>query len=159
MGSELLRDSLLPKSGNTELTDTEQFEKVFPYYLALGMTPEQFWQGDPELAKTYRKAEELRNEKRNQEMWLQGMYIYEALCDVAPIMKAFAKKGVKPRAYSSKPYVLQSEEQKEEEKREEQQMEKARTTMDAFAAKFNQNFKKKEGNVNGRGTDHRESAN
>ena len=33
---------------------------------------------------------------------MQGLYIYEALCDVAPILHAFAKPGTKPLPYSEK---------------------------------------------------------
>ena len=81
----------------TQIKYGEVFNTHFPYYLSIGMTEEQYWDGDPELVKYYRKAEEIRNEKRNQELWLQGMYIYEALCDASPIFHAFAKKGTKPR--------------------------------------------------------------
>lgn len=43
------------------------------------MTHEQYWQGDPWLVWTYTKAHELNREMRNQEMWMQGMYFYQAL--------------------------------------------------------------------------------
>ena len=88
------------------LTYTEQFYEMFPYYLSIGMTPEQYWDGDPMLAKYYRQADELRNERKNQELWLQGLYVYEALCDVAPIMHAMAKKGTKAQPYPERPYSL-----------------------------------------------------
>ena len=32
------------------------------------------------LVKYYRKAEEIKNKQKNNEMWLQGAYIYDALC-------------------------------------------------------------------------------
>lgn len=151
MDSEFLKNSLLSGDGEKKFqTDVEQFEAIFPYYLSLGMTPEQFWQGDPELVRHYRKAEEIRVERRNQEQWMQGMYIYEALCDVAPIFRPFAKKGTKPNPYSHKPYPLKSQEKREEEQKDKKQMEKAMTMMDAFAAKINRNFKKKEVTANGR---------
>ena len=38
------------------------------------MTEEQYWDRDCLLVKYYREAEELRNEKLNQQAWLQGMY-------------------------------------------------------------------------------------
>ena len=46
--------------------------------------------------KSYRKAEELRKERVNQEMWLQGMYIYDAISRLSPILRAFAKRERKP---------------------------------------------------------------
>ena len=102
------------RSRSPFLTYTEQFYEVFPYYLSIGMTPEQFWDGDPWLTRYYRKADELSVERRNQELWLQGLYIYEALCDVAPILQAMAKKGTKPREYSKQPYSITENQRKRE---------------------------------------------
>ena len=107
------------------------------------MTPEQYWDGDATLAKYYRKAEKIRNEKRNQELWLQGMYIYEALCDVAPILQAFAKKGTKPRPYSSAPYALTAEERDaEREAKEKAVAAKGRRMLEALTASANKRFGK-----------------
>lgn len=123
---------------------TAAFYDLFPYYLSIGMTPEQYWDADPALAKYYRKADELRRKRRNEELWLQGMYIYEALCDVSPVMNAFAKKGTKPRPYSDHPYALTVKEREDEriliEKRER---EKARRYMEAKMAEINKRFKSK----------------
>ena len=133
-GSE--RDSSLPHS-----TYTEQFYEMFPYYLSIGMTPEQYWDGDCTLVKYYRKAEELRNEKRNQELWLQGMYIYEAICDVSPILHAFAKKGAKPHPYPSKPYAISEKQiRKEREEKERKIAEKGKRFMEALMQSTNKRF-------------------
>lgn len=123
---------------------TSAFYDQFPYYLSIGMTPEQYWDGDPTLAKYYRKAEELRNHRRNQELWLQGMYIYDALCDVSPIFHAFAKKGTKPRPYPDHPYSLTNREREEEQKmKEKREREKARQYMEAKMAEINKRFESK----------------
>lgn len=57
-------------------------------------------------------------------MWKQGMYIYEALCDVSPILHTFSKNGTKPLPYSKAPYgmeeyVAKMEEQKREPTKQE----------------------------------------
>jgi hypothetical protein len=105
------------------------------------MTPEQYWDGDPLLAKYYRQADELKQKRKNQEMWLQGMYIYEALCDVAPIFHAFAKKGTKPTPYSDHPYSITAKEREDEKKlQEKRDREKARRYMEAQMAKINKRF-------------------
>ena len=88
------------------------FEEAFPYYLAMGMSYEQFWEQDSELVKYYRKANEIRQEMINHEAWLHGMYIYEAIADISPILHAFAKRGTKPRKYSEKPYEFRRPEKK-----------------------------------------------
>lgn len=132
-------------------TYTDYFNEVFPYYLSIGMTYELFWHGDAALVKAYRKAQEIQNQKRNEEMWMQGLYIYEALCDVAPILRAFAKKNAKPTPYATQPYPLKSEKKnKDEKKTEKKLMEKARRTMDTLATKINARFAAKKGvNENG----------
>lgn len=58
------------------------------------------------MVKEYREADKRRIERKNAEAHLVGMYIYEALCDVAPVLNAFAKKGTKPIAYRTEPYAL-----------------------------------------------------
>lgn len=80
---------------------SEIFLAKFPYYLSIGMTEEQYWDRDSTLVKSYRKAEELRKERVNQEMWLQGMYIYDAISRLSPILRAFAKKGTKAQPYAT----------------------------------------------------------
>lgn len=124
---------------------------MFPYYLSIGMSYELYWHGDPGLVRAYRKAEELRNEKRNQEMWMQGLYIYEALCDVSVLIPRFSKKKIKPEPYTEKPYPLKSKKKKSKKMDEEKAlMEKARRKMDTFATKINAMFvNRKEVSKNG----------
>lgn len=55
------------------------FIELCPYYMSMGMTYDQFWHDDPFIAKQYRLAEELRKEKKNQELWLQGIYFTHAI--------------------------------------------------------------------------------
>lgn len=123
---------------------TTKFYEVFPFYLSIGMTYEQFWEGDPSLAKYYRKAYELQRKRRNEDLWLQGMYIYEALCDVSPLLQAFAKKGTKAHPYASRPYSITDDDRKEEQKQKKQQeREKAKQYMLGKMAKINKVFDSK----------------
>lgn len=86
--------------------------------MSIGMTYEQFWDQDVALVRAFRKAQELRDRRKNQELWLQGMYIYDALCDAAPIFHAFAKKGTKPIPYVKEPYPITESEIRERNERE-----------------------------------------
>ena len=134
-GSE--RDSSLPS-----ITYTERFYEQFPYYLAIGMTPEQYWDGDPALAKYYRQADELKLERLNQQLWLQGMYVYEAICDASPILRAFAKKGTKPHPYTDKPYPLTNKQRKQDTVAKEKAVsDKGKRFMEAFMKLNNSKFK------------------
>ena len=98
------------------------------------MTYDQFWRGDPGLVVAYRKAYKIKQEWQNHEAWLQGMYFYEALCDVSPVLHAFAKSGTKPIPYASEPYSFGDERRKREE---EKAQNAGKNFMTQFAIKFN----------------------
>ena len=125
-------------------TYTEKFDELFPHYLSIGMTEEQYWDKDCTLVAAYRKAEELRMNRRNQEMWLQGAYFYDALCRVSPILHAFAKKGAKPAPYPSEAYALT---EKQVELREEEHTknvyDKGKKMMEGFMISHNKKFEGK----------------
>ena len=134
-GSE--RDSSLPF-----VTYKERFHEQFPYYLSIGMTPEQYWDGEPYLARAFRKADEMRMERKNQELWLQGMYIYEAICDASPILHDFAKKGTKPHPYVEKPYPITEKQHKRTAvDKEKAKFDKGKKMMEAFMRATNGKFK------------------
>jgi hypothetical protein len=96
------------------------------------MTYDQYWNDDCELVVYYRKANELKNARKNQELWLQGMYIYEALCCVSPLLHAFAKSGTKPQPYPDKPYAISAKEIKEH--KESMEKENRKKAMAVFMA-------------------------
>jgi len=83
--------------------------------MAIGMSYDEFWNGDPSLAKDYRAAEKRRNRARNNWAHLQGLYFYDALLCASPIFHAFAKNGTKPHPYTEDAYPLTIQEQKERE--------------------------------------------
>lgn len=94
-------------------TLTETFEEVFPYYLAFGMSYEQFWYGSPELVIPYRRADEIRRRRRNEELWLAGMYTADALASTVGNM--FSKQKYN---YPSEPRPITLSEAKERRERE-----------------------------------------
>jgi hypothetical protein len=108
------------------------------------MSYEQFWDGDVTAHKCFREAKKLRLIEQNQLAWLQGMYVYEAVADLAPLLKAFAKGEPKP--YPKEPYDLFESERKAREEREERERyERIKAKVAAFAAKQKQlNSKKSE---------------
>ena len=114
-----------PSDGNKEeaepTTYTEMFIKVFPKYLAMGMTYEQFWNGPAWLTHAYREA--YRDKLRNEEWarWRQGAYFYDAMLCVAPIMRAFGKGKVEPGKYPNRPWPLTEKEAREQEAAEKRQ--------------------------------------
>ena len=61
--------------------------------MVYGMTYDQFWYGDPWIAKTFREYYLLKRKVENENMWIQGSYFYSAL--QAVISTAFGKKREK----------------------------------------------------------------
>ena len=129
-----------------EHTFTEIFEQCFPYYLSIGMSANEYWHGDISLVEGYRKAEQLRMERKNTESWIQGAYIYEAFIRVAPILNAFAKKGTKPLEYIKEPYPITEEQRKaQEERRAQEEFIKNKMYMETLRIESQERFKRTEG--------------
>lgn len=97
---------------------TQIFEELCPIYMSYGMSYDEFWHGDAYRAKFYREAYNIQIQHKDEEFWIQGMYIYDALCKVSPILHAFSKSGTKPLPYPDKPYMSTMKEQNDEEKKQ-----------------------------------------
>lgn len=89
------------------------------------MTYEQFWIDDPALTKAYRKADEIRKRRMNEQLWLAGIYTSEALASTVGNM--FSKQKYQ---YPSEPKPITEAEVAERREREQ----KAR--MERIKAKF-----------------------
>ena len=133
----------------------KKFEELCPFYMSIGMSYKEFWEDDVALTKVYLAAYRLK-EKREYELikwknWEQGLYIYEALCDVSPILRAFSK-AEKPLPYSERPYGMEEKEKKEqkekkqkEDKRKELELYKAQILFKNWAKATSKHFEQKEG--------------
>lgn len=88
--------------------------KALPYYLAIGMPYELFWNGDPQLVNVYREAHSQRMQLRNQEMWAQGLYNFKAFkSNIEALSYGMSGgKGSKPSAYPEEPLPFTEAEQK-----------------------------------------------
>lgn len=93
-------------------------------YLAYGMTPEQYWDGPPELARAYRKKFELEADLRNEGYWLQGSYFYDALLSVMSQVLSSKRSGT--HKYTEKPYRIKPYTEEELKKKQEEDAKKAR---------------------------------
>ena len=92
--------------------------------MSIGMSYDEFWNGDVSMVKAYRVAYDLKEKRKNQELWLQGMYFYEALCDASPLFRFSMKKGIiKPEPYLREPYPITAAEVREREERQAQERE------------------------------------
>lgn len=79
------------------------------------MSYKQFWYSDCWLVKAYRDAHKLRTKRDNEQAWLIGRYVYDAVCAVSPLLHAFAKNGTTAHPYLERPYPSSMEEVRERE--------------------------------------------
>lgn len=130
MGCELLTEE--QQQTTQSKTNTEIFEESFPFYLAIGMSSAEYWTGDPSLVRYFRKAYEMKQEEFNNNAWLQGMYIYDAVSTA--LHNALRGKNTKAREYAKQPYKFGNKEKSEAEKAKEVEVEQGK------AAAWMENF-------------------
>ena len=130
MGSELLTDA-----PTQEKTHTEIFTECFPFYLSIGMSYAEYWDGDPTLAQYYRKAYLIKQEQINHNAWLQGMYIYDAVSTALHnALRGMGKNKPPAKDYAKQPYEFKKKVKSEAEKAREIEIEqeKAAAWMENF---------------------------
>ena len=131
MGCELLEE----EPPTQTKTYTEIFEESFPTYLAIGMSYAEYWEGDSKLAQYYRKAYSIKQEEINNNAWLQGMYIYDAISTALHnALRGLGRNNPPAKDYAKKPYELKNKVKTEAEKAKEVQLEqeKAAAWMENF---------------------------
>lgn len=96
------------------------------------MTEEQYWKGNPYLAVVYREIATNRRKEKNEYLWIQGMYIYEAFSTV--MYNAFRKKGTRPVRYVEEPYRITPLTDAEQKAKAEKERQKAIASFTAMKA-------------------------
>lgn len=127
------------------LTFAEFADEMCPYYLQMGVPYHEYWHGDYTQLRHYAEAYKLKVEHENYNAWLQGAYIYDALCAVSPVFHAFAKKGTKPTPYHKQPYGVEKNDEADEtikKPKEEIQAINAAAKFSAMALNWNKRFAK-----------------
>lgn len=128
---------------HSSYTYTELLDLAFPYYLSIGMSPEQYWDGENEWKKAFRKAHQIKTNNENLMMWLQGRYIYDALCMVSPLFNALSKRK-EPYPYITEPYAIDKEHiEKKQKEKKEKEYEQAIAKMKDRMEKWNERFRQK----------------
>jgi hypothetical protein len=70
---------LSDRLASENLTTGQVMDILAPYYLSIGMSLDEYWNGDPELVLTYIQAETFRVRKKQREMWFEGIYIHKSI--------------------------------------------------------------------------------
>ena len=128
------------------------FDELFPHYLLMGMTPEQYWDGESFLKKAFRKAYQMRAEYEQKEAdrnnWYMGQYLIKVLQCVPLLVGGL---NVKPSThlpdYPEKPFLELYEAEKKEKNRKQYEEDRTKLAMAMFQAgiaKFNKRFEKEQ---------------
>ena len=114
-GKEVVDDTPYPQQIIKYLND------LCAYALSIGMTYKEYWEDDPFILNHYVEAEKIKQRKMNNQLWLQGYYVYTAIGSLSPILNAFSKEH-KARPYMKEPIPLTEEEKQEQAFRKEQKL-------------------------------------
>ena len=101
------------------------------------MTYEDFWEKEPMLARAYRKADEIRRRRMNEELWLNGMYTADALASTVGNMFS---RGNKIKYPTEPRPITQNEIEERKEREQKAKVEKIKATFMTKALSINKNM-------------------
>ena len=103
--------------------------------MSIGMTYDEFWNQDVTMVRAFRKADEIKRRRQNEILWMQGLYVREAL--LSTVGNMFSGKGSTPIEYPKEPYPITVEQIEEKRERENKSMEeRLKADMLALAARM-----------------------
>ena len=137
MGNRLTEEQEKRQASDTPYGDT--FDELFPQYLMIGMTPEQYWDGESSLKRAYMKAYRMRVEEQQRmqdtQNWYMGQYI---MCVLQAVPLLVGGLNVKPTTrlpeYPEKPFLLKQEADRKEQNRKKKEEDQTRMAMALFQA-------------------------
>lgn len=94
------------------------------------MSYEQYWDASPYIAVSYRKAYKLKRQVDNENAWLAGLYVYDAVA--IGLANAFSKRGAKKHEYLERPIDIFPLTEKEKKRREAEERQKVMKTLEAM---------------------------
>ena len=99
------------------------------------MTYDDFWHGDVNMVRAYRKADEMKRRRENEALWVQGLYVRDAL--ICTVGNMFSGKGAQKHEYPKEPYAITEMDIREREEREAKlREERIKANFAAFAARM-----------------------
>ena len=107
---------------------SEVFDYLCPTYMAYGMTWEQYWYGDPWMVRAFQDTYLLKRRIKNEELWLQGLYIYRAVHAVVA-----SAVGGRSEKYISTPLDFLPKTKAEREQEEFEKKQKVIRYLDSLA--------------------------
>ena len=107
--------------------------------MAMGVSYDEFWNGDYTKLKYYVEAYKQRLKDRNTELWLQGVYVYEAV-NVA-LYNLNKKKSAPMEHYTKEPHKIFPPTKQEEEEEKKKMVEDFRAALMAFGKRCEERHK------------------
>lgn len=89
----------------------------------MGIDYNLFWKLNPRKLEPFLKAREIQFKRKNEELWLQGVYFYNAIS--VCMANAFRKKGSKSYNYLEEPIKVGEENEFEKEQKAIKERQKA----------------------------------
>ena len=108
-------------------------DQLCPYAMAWGMSWSEFWYESLDRLHDYWQANQFSIERRNQELWLQGIYIHAA------IAASFDKKA----KYPAQPYRITEMTEIEREADNKRKIDKLREFLNSHKQEFDKRHKDK----------------
>ena len=102
------------------MTNEEFFLAMWPYYLSLGCSYNEYWNAPAHVAASYYEAETYCKERANYEAWLQGLYFSRAV-NSALALAFWNHKGKRPDGYIQYPIAFTENEIAAEKERKRQE--------------------------------------
>lgn len=78
------------------------------------MSSAEYWDGDNDLPRYYRKAYKMKQEQINREAWMHGLYVYDA---VVSAMSHLSQNKNSHKNYAAEPYSFTQEDIDREDER------------------------------------------
>lgn len=110
----------------------------------MGMTYEEYWNGDIEMPRYYLRAYKQRQDDLNFWAWMQGAYVYEAVMRLVPAINPFSGQKTIP-GYIEDPFPLtEAQREKIQKRKEREAFEKFRAGWKVFTKELNESFQQRE---------------
>lgn len=92
-------DQLASEESTLNKTWTEVFDEALPFFLNVGMTYDQFWDGDCHMTRAYFKAWKLKEERESMNFDLVAFYIGSYVMEAIGATFGKSKYPRRPHSY------------------------------------------------------------
>lgn len=111
----------------------EYLDAICPYYMMYGMSYDEFWYSSTDRLEFYWQKHQFDIERRNQELWLQGLYVRAAVANCLDSNKM---------KYPDKPQRITELTELEQKIENERKIEQLRNVLNEHKARWDEKRKR-----------------